>query len=58
MVCLSKVSTFWLEDKAPLVAVTGEWLKDFGFEVGTKLVVEVSQGQIVVKTVDMEADAL
>ena len=54
MVCLSKVSTFWLEDNAPLVTVTGEWLKDFGFEVDTKVVIEVSQGQIVVKAVDYE----
>ena len=58
MVCLSKVSTFWLEDKAPLVSVSGEWLKEFGFEVGTKVVIDVTQGQIVIKPVDVEDDIL
>jgi hypothetical protein len=34
--------------------VSAEWLKDFGFEVGCRVVIEVSQGVITIKKVDCE----
>ena len=55
MVCLSEVTTFWMEEGSPQVAVSGAWLKDFGFEVGKKVVIDICQGQIVIKAVDCEA---
>ncbi len=54
MVRLSEVSYSWLEEGSPLVAVSGAWLKDFGFEEGRKVVIDICQGQIVIKTVDCE----
>ncbi len=54
MVRVSEVSTYWMEDDSPLVPVFGAWLKDFGFEAGTKVVIDVTQGQITIKVVDHE----
>lgn len=54
MVRLSEVSHSWLEEGSPLVAVSGTWLKDFGFEEGKKVVIDICQGQIVIKAVDCE----
>ena len=54
MLRLSEVSTYWMEDDCPSVLVTGTWLKQFGFEIGKKIVVEVTEGQMVVKVVDCE----
>ena len=54
MVRICEVSRYWLEDGAPLVAVSGAWLKDFGFDIGVKVVVEVRSGEIVIKAVDAE----
>ncbi len=54
MVRISEVSTYWMEEGAPQVAVSGAWLRDFGFEVGGKVVVEVIKGQIIIKAVDSE----
>jgi hypothetical protein len=54
MVRISEVSTYWMEEGAPLIAVSGSWLTDFGFEIGRKIVIDVSMGQIIIKAVDME----
>lgn len=54
MVRVSEVSTYWMEDDSPLVPVYGSWLKDFGFSSGTKVVIDVTKGQIVIKAVDHE----
>jgi hypothetical protein len=43
MVALSSIRSHWLDD-APAVTVSADWLKDFGFEVGCRVVIEVSQG--------------
>jgi hypothetical protein len=53
MVALSSIRSHWLDD-APAVTVSAEWLKNFGFEVGCKVVIEVSQGIITIKKVDSE----
>jgi hypothetical protein len=53
MVTLSSVRSHWLDD-APSVTVSAEWLRDFGFEVGCRVVIEVSQGVITIKKVDSE----
>jgi hypothetical protein len=54
MVRISEVSTHWMEYGVPQVAVSGAWLRDFGFDVGGKVVVEVVKGQIIIKSVDSE----
>ena len=53
MVCLGSVGKFWI-DECLEVRVSGTWLKDFGFEYGHKVVVEVTAGQIVIKAVQIE----
>jgi len=53
MVCLGSVGKFWM-DECLEVKVSGSWLKEFGFEYGHKVVVEVTKGQIVIKAVDVE----
>jgi len=53
MVCLGSVGKFWM-DECLEVKVSGSWLKDFGFEYGHKVVVEVTKGQIVIKAVHIE----
>jgi hypothetical protein len=53
MVYLGSVGKFWL-DECLEVKVSGAWLKDFGFELGRKVVVEVTEGQIVIKAVHIE----
>ena len=52
MVRLSEVSAFWMEDRSSSVVVSGSWLRNFGFEPGRKIMVDVSQGQIVIKLVE------
>lgn len=54
MVRISEVTTDWMAEGSPLVAVSGAWLKDFGFDEGKKVVIDICQGQIVIKTVDFE----
>jgi len=53
MVCLGSVGKFWM-DECLEVRVSGSWLKEFGFEYGHKVVVEITKGQIVIKAVDVE----
>ena len=53
MVALSSVISHWL-DGSPAVTVSAPWLLDFGFEIGSKVVVEVSKGTITIKKVDCE----
>ena len=55
MVCLGSVGKFWM-DECLEIRVCGTWLKDFGFEYGHKVVVEVTAGQIVIKAVHIEED--
>ena len=49
MVCLSAVCGCRLEKGVPHLVVSGDWLLAFGFEVGTKVIIEASLGQIVIK---------
>jgi hypothetical protein len=53
MVALSSVRSHWLDD-APVITVSAEWMKEFGFEVGCRVVIEVSHGIITIKPVDCE----
>jgi antitoxin component of MazEF toxin-antitoxin module len=55
MVALASVRGHWFDD-APSVVISASWLKDFGFEIGAKVVIEVTQGVITVKPVDCEED--
>jgi hypothetical protein len=53
MVALSSIRSHWLDD-APVITVSAEWMKEFGFEVGCRVVIEVSHGIITIKPVDCE----
>ncbi len=55
MVALASVRAHWLDD-APSVVVSAAWLKEFGFEIGSKVVIEVTQGVITIKPVDCEEE--
>jgi hypothetical protein len=55
MVGLSTVISHWLDD-SPAVTVSAPWLRDFGFEVGSKVVIEVSKGVISIKMLDSEEE--
>ncbi len=55
MVALASVREHWLDD-APSVVISASWLKDFGFGIGTKVVIEVTQGVITVKPIDCEEE--
>jgi hypothetical protein len=54
MVRLSEVSSSWLEDGASSVVVSGEWLRRFGFVPGRRVIVDVTEGQIVIKLIEAE----
>lgn len=55
MLRLSTVVPHWM-DEAPSVVVSATCLRDLGFEIGTKVVVEVSQGVITIKALDSEEE--
>jgi antitoxin component of MazEF toxin-antitoxin module len=55
MVALASVREHWLDD-APSVVVSASWLTEFGFEIGKKVVIEVTQGVITIKPVDCEEE--
>ena len=55
MLRLSTVIPHWMDD-APSVIVSAPVLKDFGFEIGTRVVVEISQGVITLKPLDSEEE--
>ncbi len=55
MLRLSSVAPYWM-DESPSVTVSASWLKDYGFEIGKKVVVEVSQGVITIKPLDSEEE--
>jgi hypothetical protein len=55
MLRLSSVSSHWLDD-SPSVLISAPFLKDFGFDIGTKVVVEVVQGVITIKPLDSEEE--
>jgi len=52
---ISTVSSHWL-DESPSVTVSAPCLKDFGFEQGTKVVIEIVQGVITIKLLDSEEE--
>jgi len=55
MVALASVRAHWLDD-APSVVVSASWLAEFGFQIGSKVVIEVTQGVITIKPVDCEEE--
>ncbi len=55
MVALASVRAHWLDD-APSIVVSASWLKEFGFEIGAKVVIEVTQGVVTIKPVDCEEE--
>ncbi|HEY9063255.1 MAG TPA: SymE family type I addiction module toxin [Pseudobacteroides sp.] len=55
MVALSSVRSHWLDD-SPAIVVSAEWLATYGFEVGSRVVIDVSQGIITIRPVDCEDD--
>lgn len=57
MVALSSIRPHWMDD-APAVTVSASWLKEYGFEIGAKVVIEVTQGVITIKPVDCEDDEI
>jgi len=54
MVSISSVYSDWREDGSSHISISGIALKDFGFETGEKIVIDVSHKKIVVKPIDME----
>lgn len=53
MVRISEVSGYWMEDDSPLITIAGAWLKEYGFEIGCKVVLDITEGQIIIKRVDV-----
>jgi hypothetical protein len=49
MVHIMKVADYWLEDDTPSINIAGKWLKEFGFDIGKRIVIEASKDQIVIK---------
>jgi hypothetical protein len=54
MVRISEVSAYWMEEDTPIIAVSGRWLRSFGFDIGCRIVIDVTKGQIIIKAVDVE----
>ena len=44
----------WMGDILPYISLRGDWLKDAGFAVGRKVVIEDTKGQITIKLVDSQ----
>ena len=38
--------------EVPALSLKGKWLEDLGFEIGTKVIVECQNGQLVIKKLD------
>jgi hypothetical protein len=55
MVRISSISKFWLDD-CPEIRVSGGYLVDFGFAIGSRVVVDITHGQIVIRLVDIDED--
>ena len=36
----------------PLLSIKGKWLEELGFKIGTKVVVECQEGQLLIKKVE------
>ena len=53
MVRLSVVASHWMDD-SPSVLVAAPFLRDFGFEIGAKVVIEITQGVITIKALDTQ----
>lgn len=51
---LASVDSHWLEEDSVEVAIRGSYLQKFGFCEGTKVVIEVTEGLITIKPVDIE----
>jgi hypothetical protein len=54
MVRIGSILSSDVEDKVPLIVVSGAWLENFGFEYGKKTVVDVTNKLIIIKPVDAE----
>ena len=54
MVLVSKVLEQYESESGMVVVLSGVLLPAFGFEVGKKVVVEITHGQIFIKTVNAE----
>ena len=54
MVRLSHVDGSRFGEESLEVAVRGSYLRDFGFENGSKVVIDVTRGQIVIRLIDEE----
>ncbi|MCX7708379.1 MAG: type I toxin-antitoxin system SymE family toxin [Clostridia bacterium] len=54
MVRISEVMRYWMEEDCPLIAISGEWLREFGFDIGGRIIVDVTTGRIIIKPVDTE----
>ena len=55
MVRLSAVASHWMDD-SPSVLVSAPFLRDFGFEIGGKVVIEITQGVITIKALDSQEE--
>ena len=53
MVILSYVDDYWLDDGSE-IKISGQYLREFGFEPSSKVVIDVTDKQIIIKPVDME----
>ena len=56
MVRLSSMKSDWLEEDSVQIVISGTYLRDFGFSLGTKVVVEVTDKSIVIKPIEVEDD--
>ena len=54
MVRFSHVDGSRFDEESSEVAVRGIYLRDFGFENGSKVVIDVTRGQIVIRLIDEE----
>ena len=53
MVILSYVDDYWLDDGSE-IKISGKYLRNFGFEPNSRVVIDITDGEIVIKPVDME----
>ena len=45
-------STYFKEKEVPFIRLSGNWLKNLGFEFGQKVVVREEPGQLVIQLVE------
>lgn len=39
---------YWKEKQVPILRVSGEWLKEAGFEIGSKVSIEINNKQLII----------